>query len=267
MAMRVPRVTNLKHSLAMVKGELGVWGAGASYVTIHGGLHNSLATMAELELKLEQKASSAQVNGLLLDTHHCQAKSAEACRAVEHLVNLGGATKVVKLEREFVAMATRMKTLEETLEKASKFVVDLSEYVSTLGASAPFASVAGGQQVQPSEFELFKKTCEMAFASMRQELKGGGIEVRSIVFEGEDACIAFAREHLSMLPTYDCIPSILDAMCMSSGEVVFKANMQGDEIHELRTGHAIPCSRRWLCPSTPPSHLSWRASRATRFAS
>lgn len=121
--------------------------------------------------------------------------------------------------------------------------------------------------MQPSEFELFKKTCEMAFASMRQELKGGGIEVGSIVFEGEDACIAFAREHLSMLPTYDCIPSILDAMCMSSGEVVFKADMQGDEIHELRTGHAIPCSRRWSCPSTPPSHLSWRASRATRFAS
>lgn len=46
---------------------------------------------------------------------------------MEHLVNLGGATKVVKLEREFVAMAARMKTLEATLEKASKFVVDLSE--------------------------------------------------------------------------------------------------------------------------------------------
>jgi hypothetical protein len=155
---------------------------------------------------------------------------------VEHLVNLGGATKVVVLEREFVAMAAHMKTLEATLEKASKFVVDLSEYVSTLGASAPFASVAGGQQVQPSEFESFKKTCKMAFASLRQELKGGGIEVGGIVFEGEDACITFAREHLSMLPTYDCIPSMFYAMCMPSGEVVFKADMQGDEIHESRTG-------------------------------
>ena len=73
-----PRVTNLKHSLAMVKGELGVRGAGAFYVTIHGGLQVSLASLTELELKLEQKASSAQVNGLLLDTHHCQAKSVEA---------------------------------------------------------------------------------------------------------------------------------------------------------------------------------------------
>ena len=98
-------------------------------------------------------------------------------------------------------MAARMKTLEATLEKASKFVVDLSEYVSTIGALAPFTSMAGGQQVQPSEFELFKKTCEMALASMRQELKGEGIEVGGIMFEGEDACIAFAREHLSMLPT------------------------------------------------------------------
>ena len=90
--------------------------------------------------------------------------------------------------------------------------------------------------MQPSEFESFKKTCKMAFALMCQELKGGGIEVGGIVFEGEDTCTAFAREHLSMLPTYNFIPSMLYAMCMPSGEVVFKADMQGDEIHESRTG-------------------------------
>ena len=36
--------------------------------------------------------------------------------------------------------------------------------------------------MQPFKFESFKKTCKMAFASMRQELKGGRIEVGGIVF-------------------------------------------------------------------------------------
>ncbi len=31
--------------------------------------------------------------------------------------------------------------------------------------------------------------------------------------------------------TYHCIPSLMFAMCMPSDEVIYKSNMQGDEIH------------------------------------
>ena len=34
-------------------------------------------------------------------------------------------------------------------------------------------------------------------ASIHQELKGGGITLGGVEFDGKDACIAFAREHLT----------------------------------------------------------------------
>lgn len=55
-------------------------------------------------------------------------------------------------------------------------------------------------------------------------------------FDDKDVCIAFAREHLKHAdPTYQCIPSLMCAMCLLSEEVIFKSNMQGDEVHMART--------------------------------
>ena len=68
-------------------------------------------------------------------------------------------------------------------------------------------------------------------ASIRQEIKGGGITLGGIEFDGKDACIAFAREHLTGDLTYHCIPSLMYALCMTSEEVVYKSDMQSDEIH------------------------------------
>jgi hypothetical protein len=36
-------------------------------------------------------------------------------------------------------------------------------------------------------------------------------------------------------PTYQCIPSLIYAMCMSTEEVVYKSDMQGNEIHQACT--------------------------------
>ena len=49
----------------------------------------------------------------------------------------------------------------------------------------------------------------MAMASICQELKGGGITLGGVEFDGKDACIAFAWEHLTGDFTYHCIPSFL----------------------------------------------------------
>ena len=72
-------------------------------------------------------------------------------------------------------------------------------------------------------------------ASIRQELKGGGIKLGGVEFDGKDACIAFAMEHLTGDLTYHCIPSLMYALCMPSEEVVYKSNMMSDEIHMART--------------------------------
>jgi len=72
-------------------------------------------------------------------------------------------------------------------------------------------------------------------ASIRQELKGGGITLGGVEFVGKEACIAFAREHPTGDLTYHCIPSLMYALCMTSEEVVYKSDMQSNEIHAART--------------------------------
>ena len=72
-------------------------------------------------------------------------------------------------------------------------------------------------------------------ASIWQELKGGAIEIGGIVFNGEEACITFAREHLMQELTYHCIPSLMFALCMPSDEVIYKDDMQGDKMHAVMT--------------------------------
>jgi hypothetical protein len=82
---------------------------------------------------------------------------------------------------------------------------------------------------------MFKASQEQAIASIHPELKGGGVTLGGHVFNGKDACVAFAREHLSGNLTYHCIPSLMYALCMPSDKVVYKNNMQGDKIHATCT--------------------------------
>ena len=69
------------------------------------------------------------------------------------------------------------------------------------------------------------------------ETQGGATEIGGVVFNGEDACIAFAREHLTREVTYHCIPSHMFAMCMPLDDVIYKDDMQGDEMLAVRTSH------------------------------
>ena len=82
---------------------------------------------------------------------------------------------------------------------------------------------------------MFKAAHDDSLATIRQELKGGAIEIGGFVFNGEDACIAFARDHLTRELTYHCIPSLMFALCMPSDKVIYKDDMQGDKMHAVRT--------------------------------
>jgi hypothetical protein len=122
------------------------------------------------------------------------------------------------------------------LDRASKLVEDLSAYVANL--AGPGSGVAAsGDGVAAKEYLAFKASQEHAMASIHQELKGGGITLGGVEFDGKDACIAFAREHLTGDLTYHCIPSLMYARCMTSEEVVYKSDMQSDKIHAAWTAH------------------------------
>jgi hypothetical protein len=91
---------------------------------------------------------------------------------VVYLVTLGSISKVAGLEHELRGMASQTKAFEETLEKASEFVVKLSEYVSALGGPG---TAAPGGGIPPAEYFIFKASQEQAIDSICQELKGGGV--------------------------------------------------------------------------------------------
>ena len=58
--------------------------------------------------------------------------------------------------------------------------------------------------------------------------------------------------------TYQCVPLLIYAMCMPTEEVVYKSDMQGDEIHQSRTTRNPMQSAVILSVNSPQS---WRAPR------
>ncbi len=91
---------HLRMSSALVKGELGSRSTNAQYTTVHRGLQGVHTALTAFDKKLATKASTTQVNGLVVDTNTCYDKSVEACKAVVHLVTLRSISKVAGLEHE-----------------------------------------------------------------------------------------------------------------------------------------------------------------------
>ncbi len=134
-----PQVTNLKHALALVKGELGTRDADATYNTVHGGPQGLWTGLKSLEARHNKQGETlrcCQDNVDLLTTESKAAwgKNNEAMRAVEQLANFEGQSKVSLLESQLATMLAKVTEMEATLKKASTFVMDLSAYVLSLSS-------------------------------------------------------------------------------------------------------------------------------------
>ena len=232
-----PRVTALKHALALVKGELGSRPSDARYNTLHGGIQGlwqNLGTLEDAQAHQQERlvTHQAKLDGLFVDSRATWNKCEAAARAVEQLTTVGGSSKVNLLESQLASMSSKVLDLEATLDKATNFMMDLSSYVSTLPQTAGSQS---GSSVSQEEFLAFRESHAQSLAAIRQDMKGGTVTVGGFTFEGEESCVAFARAHMTSEPTYHCIPSLMYAMCMPYDEVVFKSDMQVEEIHMART--------------------------------
>jgi hypothetical protein len=108
--------------------------------------------------------------------------------------------------------------------------MDLGTHIASLPVGA-----SGSTDLLAKEFHAFKEANTQTIASIRQELKGGTIEIAEFAFEGQDACILFACKNMTREATYQWVPSLIYAMCMPTEEVVYKSDMQGDKIHQSRT--------------------------------
>ena len=136
-----PRASHLKltHSLALVKGELGSRDDDASYVTVHGGLQGSWDKLHTLEhavtqngLDLTSKADDSKVGLILTQATAVWNKAVMAESLADQLVARGGTGRIIELNEDLKKLSTRIRELEDTMEKASEFCLNLSTHVSTL---------------------------------------------------------------------------------------------------------------------------------------
>ena len=105
---------------------------------------------------MAKKVDKARKDSLISGRVDCSNKSEQACWAVDQLVITGGVSRVATLEQELQAMGACMKVLEESLEKASSFVMELSEYVSKLPLWRARCLQPGWSPISQEEFLAFK---------------------------------------------------------------------------------------------------------------
>ncbi len=118
----------LKHSLALVKGELGSWEVEAPYVRVHGGLQGSWDKLRTLEHKviedrrvLALKADDSQVGLILTQATAMWNKAAVAESLADQLIAMGGTGRIAELNEDLKLLTARIQKLEDTMEKASEF--------------------------------------------------------------------------------------------------------------------------------------------------
>ncbi len=117
---------------------------------------------------------------------------------MDQLIAMGGTGRIAELNEDLKHLTARIWKLEDMMEKASEFCLNLSTHVSTLSGSG---STACTGLVPIEDFQKFKAAHDDSLATFWQELKGGAIQIGGVVFNGEDACIAFACKHLMREPT------------------------------------------------------------------
>jgi hypothetical protein len=147
---------NLTHSLALVKGELGSRDNDASYVTVHGGLQGSWGKLRALEravaqdrLVLANKAEESKVGLILMQATAAWNKASMAELLVDQLVAMGGTGRFIELKEDLTNLTTRIRKLEDTMDTASEFCLNLSAHVSTLSGSGPAASTESVPTMTP----------------------------------------------------------------------------------------------------------------------
>ena len=89
--------------------------------------------------------------------------------------------------------------------------------------------------------------------SIRQEMKGGGVNIGGVNFTGKEAAMGWARLHLPP-GSYQCIGGMIYAMCLISEAVVHQEDMMKREEHGERVKRTFMQSAQVLSVHTsyPP---------------
>ena len=127
---------------------------------VHGGLQGSWDKLCALEhavvqdrLGLATKANDSKVGMILTQATATWNKATVTESLVDQLVAMGGTGRITELIEDLKQLSTRIRKIEDTMEKASEFCLNLSAHVSTLTGSGSAASTGS---VPLEVFQSFK---------------------------------------------------------------------------------------------------------------
>ncbi len=176
----------LKHLLALIKGELGLQEVEAPYVMVHRGLQGSWDKLGALECGvvkdrrvLALKADDLQVGLILTQATAVWNKAAPAESLADQLIAMGGTGRITELNEDLKLLTARIQKLEDTMEKASEFCLNLSTHMSTLSMSG---SAASARLVLMEDFLKFKAAHDDALATFLAGTQGRGHQDRGCRF-------------------------------------------------------------------------------------
>jgi hypothetical protein len=150
---------------------------------------------------------------------------------------MGGDAEIRKLQQDVTCLRKKINFLETALTQVLWFITTLKNIIKegdgqgrigfrqdagpSLGTLGPFVTQAA--------LETHMHTVWVALESFSQEMKGAPLEFGGVSFQGLDSCIAWARTHMPV-STYQCIPGMFYGLCLIRETVLYKEDMQDDNI-------------------------------------
>ncbi len=150
---------------------------------------------------------------------------------------MGGDAEIRKLQQDATCLHDKINFLDMALTQVLRFLATLKDTIKggdgrgrigfrqdagpSPGASGPFVTQAA--------LEMHMHTVQVALESFSQEMKGAPLEFGDVSFQGLDSCIAWARTHMPVV-TYQCILGMFYGLCLIRETVLYKKDMQDDNI-------------------------------------
>jgi hypothetical protein len=107
-------------------------------------------------------------------------KAATAESLADQLIAMGSTGSIAELNKDLKHLTVHIQKLEDIMEKATEFCLNLSTHVLTLSWSG---SAASAGLVPTEDFQKFKAAHNNSLAIFWQELKGGAIKIGGGVFQ------------------------------------------------------------------------------------
>ena len=220
--------------LIRIRGEIGKRTPNAPYLSLYAGIEYALACLQNLEGNVTTGYGVVEsvANQAVTTASAAIGKVDEIARAWNQS-QMQGATDVSTLKGEIAYLKSTIQSMGTAIAESQEGMLLLADEVGGATSSAPSQAAAAG--VTMEVFLKFKADVAHDQATIRQDMKGGGIEMGATVFGNCDDCIQWARENLPPAYVYQVFPSLTYGMCLQTGEVITKEEMQADEVHAERT--------------------------------